>query len=132
MIHKKIDITQALLSNVEEDVATEFIDHRELIKKPLTQGAFNRAVNAALKCQFSGLCTVNEAFEITIDNGWQGVTPEYIANKIASHRQAAVQARTTMAITSNTQPRLVSDNTKTKDVPIDLMLNDHSWANGGE
>ena len=35
MIYKKIDITQAALSNIDEDTAKEFVDHRVNIKKPL-------------------------------------------------------------------------------------------------
>lgn len=120
MIYKKIDITQAALSNIDEGTAQEFIDHRINLKKPLTQGAFNRAVKAAVKCEAAGICQAQEAVETTIDKGWLGVTPEYLANHFASRQQAAIESLQVV-----NQPRLTQS---TKAVPIAQELNDHSWA----
>lgn len=120
MIYKKIDLTQAILSNIDEDTAREFVDHRINLKKPLTQGAFNRAVKAAVKCEAAGMCQAQEAVETTIDKGWIGVTPEYLANHFANRQQAAIESLQVV-----NQPRLTQS---TKDNSLQQDLTDRSWA----
>jgi len=132
MQHRKIDITPAILSNIDEDTAKEFIDHRLNLKKPLTQGAFQRNINQAIKCEAQLGITASEAFEIAIDKGWQGVTLEYIQNDIARRQRASQEAIATAAVTHNSGPRLIHDNTRprlTRDIPLHEELNDRSWAN---
>jgi len=107
---KKLDITPATEAGIDPDIAQEFIEHRLNLKKPLTQGAFNRAVKAATRCERDLPITASEAIEITIDKGWQGVVVEYIANTLANQNRAAIEAVSTMAITHRGGPRLVSDN----------------------
>lgn len=86
MIYKNIDLHCTIFCNVSEEVAKEYIDHRIKKKKPLTQGAFNRAVNQAAKCN----CEPDEAMLLTIDKGWDGVTPEYINEELRRRQQAAL------------------------------------------
>lgn len=87
MIYKKIDLHCSVFCNVSEEVAKEYIDYRINKKKPLTQGAFNRAMNQATKCLG---CAPDEAIEITIDKGWDGVTPEYIEAELGRRFDCAV------------------------------------------
>lgn len=109
-MYKKIDISKAAFFNVSEDAAKEFIDHRSNIKKPLTQRAFERSLKKAVECERYGI-TPDEAIEITIDEGWQGITPEFIAAKQSRKMQAASEARG-----STRQGALIDD------------LTDRSWA----
>jgi hypothetical protein len=123
MIYKNIDLHASVFCNVSEDMAKEYIDYRIKKKKPLTQGAFNRAVNQAAKCT----CTPDEAIEITIDKGWDGVTPEYIAAELSRRFEAVAQ----VFVKQNTVQR-ISDQTgkprSTRDVSIIEGLTDRSWA----
>lgn len=89
MIYRKIDISKAAFYNVSEDAAKEYIDHRLNIKKPLTQRAFDRSLKKAVECERYGF-KPDEAIEITVDKGWQGITPEYLAAE-QSRRMQAVQ-----------------------------------------
>jgi hypothetical protein len=112
MIYKKIDISQAVFFNVSEDAAKELIDHRLNLKKPLTQRAFERALKKAFECESLGV-TPDEAIEITVDNGWQGVTPEYIAAGQSRKIQAARESASTNS---------------TRDLTLIESLTDRSWA----
>lgn len=129
MQHKKIDITQALLSNIEEEAAKEFIDSRQGGKTKFTQRAFNRAVNAAVKCDVLGICTPTEAFDITLEMQWQGVTPEYIRNHLARRERASQEAILTESKTNlnYSKPHLIVNNTR--DTSLQEDLNNRSWAN---
>jgi len=89
-MHKGIDLSEAVLCNVSEDLAREYIDFRVSIKKPLTQGAFKRAMMAACRCSQHGV-TPDQAIEITIDKGWQGIVVEYIAKELANRSRASTE-----------------------------------------
>lgn len=125
MIYKKIEIHRAILSSIHEETAKEFIDHRINLKKPLTQGGFDRSLRQAIKCESSLPISANEAFEITIDKGWVGVTFEYIQTHLHRLSQARQESIAREAIQSTSKPKLVSDNTRR---PIEDDLNDRSWA----
>jgi hypothetical protein len=58
---------------------TEYIDHRKLIKKPLTQRALSRFINKVQKCVDSGI-SADSAIATTIDRGWSDINPEWIKN----------------------------------------------------
>jgi len=123
MIYKSIDMHAAVFCNVSEDMAKEYIDYRIKKKKPLTQGAFNRAVNQAAKCT----CTPDEAIEITIDKGWDGVTPEYIAAELGRRFDAVAQV-----VSRPQRPvlqRQLSAPNDTRSRTIEQDLNDRDWAN---
>lgn len=112
MLYKKIDISKAAFYNVSEEAAKEFIDHRQNIKKPLTQRAFDRMLKKAVECERYGY-SPDEAIEATVDNGWQGVTPEFLAANQSRRMQAVQEAATTGA---TRQRGLIED------------LSDRSWA----
>lgn len=112
MIYKKIAINMAIFGNICEDVAKEFIDHRLNIKKPLTQGAFDRAITAAIRCEKLGI-SAGDAILLAIDKGWQGIVYEYVAAEI-SRRMTAMPALS---------PRPTRERSLMQD------LTDTSWAN---
>jgi len=115
MIYKNINISECTFSFVSEEMAKEYIDYRIAKKKALTQGAFNRAMKAASRCTE---CSPDEAIEITIDKGWDGVTPEYISAELARRFDAAINTK--MIISKPVQlPRK----------SIEENLVDKSWAN---
>jgi len=131
MQHRKIDITPAIMSNIDEDTAKEFIDHRLNLKKPLTQPAFERNINQAVRCEQQLGITASEALEITIDKGWVGVTLQYIQNDIANRQRASQEAIATAATIYNSGPRLIHDNTRprlTRDISLQEDLTNRSWA----
>lgn len=117
MIYKKIDLHSAVFANVSEEIAQEYIDFRISVKKPLTQGAFNRALNEAVKCESLGI-TASEAILMTIDKGWHGVTPEYIAKELNNRFEAS-------AAVSMTVPKLVRPTNRTTLIED---LNNRDWA----
>lgn len=84
----QIDISQAYLYGVSDEAALELIEWRKMIKKPLTQRAFERALNEAVKCLELGI-TADKAISIAIDKGWQGVTFEYIKAELERRGEAA-------------------------------------------
>ncbi len=124
MIYKNINIDDSIFYNVSEDMAKEYIDARILKKKPLTQGAFKRAIKAASGC--TG-CTPDEALQITIDKGWNGVTPEYITAELNRRMQALHQS-----LTVNSPQRINDFSGKpvrdTRVRTIEEDLSDRSWA----
>lgn len=117
MQYKGIDLTEAIMCNVEQEAAEAFVDMRKSIKKPLTQRAFNQSMRKAASLQQDGVCTATEAVDITAEKCWQGITPEYIRNELSRRAQAAMQAHINMQ-------------TQLKQVPQSHTLTDHSWATG--
>lgn len=122
MIYKKIDLHASVFCNVSESIAMEYIDYRIGKKKPLTQGAFNRAVNQAAQCT----CTPDEAIQITINKGWDGVTPEYIAAELSRRFEAVTQV-TIKTISRPTLSRAGHDPKDTRTRSIEQDLTDRSW-----
>ena len=108
VLYKKINITTALLGNIEQEAAEAFIDMRLSIKKPLTQRAFNQNMDKAFKCELMGLCDATEAVDIASDKCWLGITPAYVQAHKAREFDAA------------------SESTRTSS--IDQDLNDRAWA----
>lgn len=84
----KIDLTQAHTYGVSDEAALEFIEWRQSIKKPLTQRAFDRAMMVCLKCNMELGITADQALEVVIDQGWQGVVFEYIKKHLANRKHA--------------------------------------------
>lgn len=125
MIYKNIDISSAIFCNVSEEMAKEYIDYRIKKKKPLTQGAFSRAVNQAAKCQ----CTPDEAIELTIDKGWDGVTPEYIHAELGRRFDAITQVSIKQSMRPTISRNIISNNDDTRTRSIEQDLTDRSWAN---
>jgi len=111
MLYKKIDISSAIFSNIEQEAAEAFIDMRLSIKRPMTQRAFNQNIARAVQCENMGLCSATEAVDITSDKCWQSVSPEYIQS---------TQARQMSAIASSA--------TSTKNTSLLEDLNSRDWA----
>ena len=93
MLYKKIDLTQAILSNIEQEAAEAFIDMRISIKKPATQRAFNQNMARAVQCENMGLCSATEAVDLTSDKCWQSVSPEYIQSTQARQMSAIASSQ---------------------------------------
>jgi hypothetical protein len=117
MIYKKIDLTEAILSNVEQEAAEAFIDMRLSIKKPLTQRSFNQNMKKAALCETEGLCTATEAVDVATDKCWQGVTPAFVKTAL---RREVVAEYEALAPINSTQDL--------KQIPPSQNLLDKSWA----
>jgi len=76
--YKSIDL-ENLPDQINAESAKGFIDHRKLIKKPLTQRAFDMAMKEALKAGEVGL-TANEIIDRTVMKGWRGIDLSYFKN----------------------------------------------------
>lgn len=123
MIYKNIDLHASIFCGVSEDMAKEYIDYRIKKKKPLTQGAFNRAVNQAAKCS----CTPDEAIELTIDKGWDGVTPEYIHAELGRRFDAVTHVRIKQTMRPTLTRKIDPQDLRARTLEQDLT--DKSWAN---
>jgi len=123
MIYKNIDLHASIFCGVSEDMAKEYIDYRIKKKKPLTQGAFNRAVNQAAKCS----CTPDEALELTIDKGWDGVTPEYIHAELGRRFDAVTQVIIKQTMRPTLTRKIDPQDSRARTLEQDLT--DKSWAN---
>lgn len=84
-INKKVSgiSLDELPEGITKQTAKDFIDHRKVLKKPLTQKAFELAMNSAINCV--GV-TPAQAIDICIERGWQTPRPEWIANHLNSSR----------------------------------------------
>lgn len=115
--NKKISLEKLPLE-ISPDVAGEFIELRERLKKPLTQGAFDRAMREALRGVHFGL-SANEVIRECVDAGWQGIKVQWVLN-----RRAAMQPNRNLA-PPNMRASPVHD---TRSTPLSQQLNDTSWA----
>lgn len=92
--YKKLDLT-----DIDDDLlepVKEFIDHRNNLKKPLTQQALSRfistASNAGAKVGMSTVDVIKEA----IDAGWQSVKAEWLVNRMNGGKsEALIKTRST-------------------------------------
>ena len=116
MIYKNIDLTEALMSNVEQEAAEAFIDMRIDKKKKLTQRAFNQNMQKAALLEQAGVCTATEAVDLATDKCWQGITPEYVKAELSRRSQAEMQAH------------LNQSQNLTKNQSLAQDLTDRSWA----
>lgn len=90
MAYRKLNIEQATMCMVSDKTAKEFIDHRCNLKKPLTQGAFDRAMINASICQKFNM-TSDEAVLFVIDKGWIGITVNYVGNELKRQQNETSQ-----------------------------------------
>jgi hypothetical protein len=112
----KIDTTQAFTYGITDEAAEEFVEHRKLIKKPMTQRAFDRAMIEACKCATQLDCTADQALELAIDKGWQAPTFEYVKAELERRHEAA-----------NRQQLVLVKNERPVQGIID-RLTDRSWS----
>ena len=66
---------------IDPSVARELIDHRHNLKKPLTQGAFNRLIATALRAPRETGVSPNAALQTIVDRGWQGLNLDWLKPK---------------------------------------------------
>jgi len=72
----------ALPEGISEQTAKDFIEHRKLLKKPLTQRALNGCMATAAKAPSHGL-TPDQVIDEAIIKGWMKPEPEWVAKSIA-------------------------------------------------
>ena len=78
----------SLPESISHEAALGFIDHRKLLKKPLTQRAFNIAMNEAAKAPEIDM-TPDEAIDQCGASGWLGIKLEWLTNKSAGGAQSS-------------------------------------------
>lgn len=71
-----------LPSGISIDAAQGFVDHRKLLKAPLTQRAFDQAMATAARASEIGM-TPDEAIDETVAAGWRGIKLEWLENRKA-------------------------------------------------
>jgi len=69
---------------IPKEAAIGFVDHRKLLKSPLTQRAFDQAMRAALKAPEIGL-TPEQAIDETVQAGWKKIDIEWLRNRMAKN-----------------------------------------------
>ena len=118
MIYKNIDMTEALMCNVEMEAAEAFVEMRANKGKryALTQRAFNQNMRKAALLEQDGVCTATDAVDLAAERCWQGITPEYVKAELSRRQQAEMQANLNTANQSTKQTTLAND------------LLDTSWA----
>jgi len=121
----KIDYT-GLNPSIELEAAESYVEHRINKGKPLTQRAFNQAMNKAMQAHEVSMSPTG-LIDWTIDKGWDGINLTYTKSALSREMQAVCEVSMRQGISSR-QP-LISGDTKTKSVPISHQLNNTDWAN---
>tara|TARA_R110000787_G_scaffold59374_2_gene134621 strand:+ start:801 stop:1532 length:732 start_codon:yes stop_codon:yes gene_type:complete len=84
-IYKKISL-DSLPVEISVDTAKEYIDHRNNLKKPLTQNAFARNMNQAVTWQFELSTTAELIITEVIDAGWQWAKLEWLKKRLGDNK----------------------------------------------
>jgi phage replication O-like protein O len=85
-----------LSDEISIEAAKSFIDHRKLLKVPLTQRAFDLAMSEASKAPTVGL-TSEQAIDETIAAGWKGINIAWLSSRLQDN---PTQIRTSKKIAS--------------------------------
>lgn len=104
----KIDFT-GLDAEIDMEAAKSYVQHRVNLGKPLTQRAFDQAMNKALQAFQVGM-TPTDLIDWTVDKGWQGINIAYTKSALESEMEA------------------LSFQAKTKKQSVKKQLSDKSWA----
>lgn len=72
-----------LPNGISKEIAQHFIDHRKMIKKPLTQHALDIAMSHAYKASDIGL-TPDQAIDKTIECGWSAINLEWLNKRFTN------------------------------------------------
>jgi hypothetical protein len=115
-IYKKISLDR-LPPEISTDLAVEFIELRERLKKPLTQGAFDRSMREALRGSRFGLAA-DEVIRECVDAGWRGIKVQWVLN-----RRGAGIPQQGVAVA-----RPIATGGDTRTTPLAQQLSDTSWA----
>lgn len=105
MKYKKIDLS-GLDMEIDVEAAKSYIEFRIECKKPLTQRAFNQAMQTALQAYKVNM-TPTELIDWTVNKGWHGININYTLAQIRKEQDA------------------IAD---TRNVSLHQQLNDTSWA----
>lgn len=81
--HRDIDLSECP-DQISIETAKEFIDHRINKKAKLTQNAFDRQMKLACESNELNL-TPDQIIQETIDAGWQGISLNYLANRLGAN-----------------------------------------------
>lgn len=74
---------------LDQEMWTDFVQHRKDIKKPLSPVAEKRMLVRISRFEEQGQ-NVNAMLERSIVNGWQDIYPEKLESKHQSHRMADI------------------------------------------
>lgn len=89
-----LDTSQAHTYGVSEEKLTEFIEYRREIGKPIkTQRGVKQNLEQAFKASMELGIPADRAFDITMDEEWQGVKVEYIRNHLRATGKLKDEAR---------------------------------------
>lgn len=76
-----------LPNGISKKSAQHFIDHRKILKKPLTQHALDIAMNHASNAGQIGL-TPDQAIDSTIEYGWAAINLKWIDKRLMDDSDA--------------------------------------------
>jgi phage replication O-like protein O len=101
-----------LSDEISIESAQSFIDHRKLLKVPLTQRAFDLAMNEASKGPNIGI-TPEQAIDETIAAGWKGINIAWLENRMQAVRRVNFSNNA-----SSIQNNLVDDTSWAQDLGL--------------
>lgn len=100
----------ALLSlfppSVSPERAQAFIAHRKAMKRPLTAHAVKLLSKPLAECEAGGV-SANDAIDLAIARGWQGIETEWVLNKISPNKPKP--GGTKNGQSSHTSPRTTAE-----------------------
>lgn len=91
-IYKGLDLSK-IPEAIDREIIVEYINHREAIKKKMTQGALDRILQTALSVQGNQFLNIspNQAILEAIDAGWTGLKIDWLVNRLQGQGYAANQ-----------------------------------------
>lgn len=78
----------SLPHEISPEVAKDFVQHRKLMKAPLTQRAFDLAMRAAMNASTIGM-TPDQLIDETIQAGWKGINITWMKNRMEKDNHEA-------------------------------------------
>ena len=81
----QLDLSE-LPAGISTESAQAFIDHRKMLKAPISQRGLDLSMQEAAKAYQIGL-TPQQAIDETILAGWKGIKIEWLANRMATHKR---------------------------------------------
>lgn len=112
----KLDIKPFVAMGISADSINEFIEHRRVLKKPLTQKALQLNLKQAMKCH-DFLVTPEQAIDYTIYKGWQGINSRWIHSNLDEVKTLNDEHHTVIEVGQSTRQR-----------SLETDLLDRSWA----
>ena len=78
-----------LPDGISRDAAQEFIDHRNQLKKPLTQGALDRAMDLTISVGKKLKMHPDDVIRATVDAGWSQINQDWINTRLSKQSKQA-------------------------------------------